>query len=109
MALRSTHEPWAAFPSGPRASEGIRYTVTTYTCDQVGPVSVVLATRYARPRATPLKSAKQAQARKLAAEADLAEIELAERRGQLVSAAFFRQEYEGACAWLRAVLLNADG
>lgn len=54
------------------------------------------------------QSVEEARARKLAAEADLAEIELAERRGQLVPAAFFRQEYEGACARLRAALLNAS-
>lgn len=53
------------------------------------------------------QSVEEARARKLAAEADLAEIELAERRGQLVPAAFFRQEFEGACARLRASLLNA--
>ena len=61
-----------------------------------------LGVRSIRPQ-----SVEEARARKLAAEADLAEIELAERRKQLVPAALFRQEYEGACARLRAALLNA--
>lgn len=52
-------------------------------------------------------SLDEARQRKLAAEADLAEMERDERRGQLVPVALYRQEYEGACSRIRAALLNA--
>jgi hypothetical protein len=55
------------------------------------------------------QSVEEARARKLAAEADLKEIELAERRGALMPAALFRQELEAACARIRAHQLNAPG
>lgn len=51
-------------------------------------------------------SFEQARARKLTYEADLAEIELAERRAQLLPTAAYRQEYEAACGRLRGAHLN---
>lgn len=54
-------------------------------------------------------SVEEARARKLAADADLKEMEVAERRGALMPAALFRQEFEAACARIVAHQLNAPG
>lgn len=54
-------------------------------------------------------SVEEARQRKIAAEADLLEMERAERQGMLMPAALFRQDYEAACARLVAHLLNAPG
>lgn len=50
---------------------------------------------------------EEARARKVAAEAELKEIELAERQQALMPSALFRQELEGAYARVRAKMLNA--
>lgn len=50
---------------------------------------------------------EEARARKLAAEADLKEMEAGERRGALMPAALFRQEFEAACQRVAAHQLNA--
>ncbi len=54
-------------------------------------------------------SVEEARARKLAADADLREMEVAERRGALMPAALFRQEFEAACSRMVAHQLNAPG
>lgn len=54
-------------------------------------------------------SVEEARARKLAADADLREMEVAERRGMLMPAALFRQDFEAACARIVAHQLNAPG
>lgn len=54
-------------------------------------------------------SVEEARARKLAADADLREMEVGERRGALMPAALFRQEFEAACARMVAHQLNAPG
>lgn len=52
------------------------------------------------------QSIEEARARKLAAEADLAEMEAAERRGELMPTTLWRQRFAAACGRLRALLLN---
>lgn len=53
------------------------------------------------------QSVEEARARKLTADADLLEIQVAERRGALMPAALFRQEFEAACMRVQAHQLNA--
>ena len=54
------------------------------------------------------QSVEEARRRKLEAEADLMEIELAEKRGLLIPAALYRDKLESAFARVRAHQLNAS-